>query len=460
MITGCAFQLLYGKIYTFYSPKWVFLASVAIFELGSLICAVAQNSSTFIVGRAVAGLGSAGIFSGSIVLTVHIIPLRKRPVYQSFMGAVFLISSVVGPLIGGAFTTHLTWRWCFYVNLPVGGAAILLMIFLLPANNNQTPEELDARRLSIRDKIEQLDPIGTLCFLPGIICLLLALQWGGSTYAWNNARIIVLWVLFGLLMIAFVAVQVWKQENATLPPRILKYRSVTASTWFAFCISASLMTLVYFLPLWFQAIQGVSAIDSGIRVLPLIVALVVSSIIAGGSVSAVGYYTPFLVLCSIIMAIGAGLMMTFKVDTRKALWIGYQVIFGFGIGLGQQQAGLAAQTVLPVKDVPMGVSFKFFGQQLGGAIFVSVGQNVLSTKLVSGLTALNLTNLDPQVIVNLGATELREYVGPQHLDQVLGVYNNAIDATFEVAMILAALSIIGALLTEWKSVKGMDIKGA
>ena len=458
MITGCAFQLVYGRIYTFYSPKWVFLASVSIFEIGSLICGVAQNSPTFIVGRAVAGLGSAGIFSGSIVLTLHIIPLRKRPIYQSFMGAVFLISSVVGPVIGGAFTTHLTWRWCFYINLPVGGVTIISMMWLLPANNNKTEEEIQAAKLSMREKINQLDPIGTLCFLPGVVCLLLALEWGGSAYAWNDARIIVLWVLFGLLMIAFAGVQVWKQEYATLPPRILKYRSVTTSTFFAFCISGSLTVVVYFLPVWFQAIQDVSAIESGIRVLPVIIALVVSSIIAGGSVSAVGYYTPFLIGCSIVMAVGAELLTTFQVDTRQAIWIGYQAIYGFGIGLGQQQAGLAAQTVLPTKDVPVGVSLKFFGQQLGGAIFVSVGQNVLSTKLVAGLAGL--PNLNAQVIISSGATDLRKYVGAEHLTEVLKVYNNALDSVFRVGMILACLSLAGAVLTEWKSVKGKNLKGA
>jgi MFS family permease len=111
MLTACACQLLYGRIYTFYDPKWVFLSSIALFELGSLICGVAPSSLAFIIGRAVAGTGSAGIFSGSIVLTVHIVPLRQRPIYQGVMGAVIMVSSIVGPLIGGAFTTRLTWRW-------------------------------------------------------------------------------------------------------------------------------------------------------------------------------------------------------------------------------------------------------------------------------------------------------------------------------------------------------------
>jgi len=458
MITGCAFQLLYGRLFTFYAPKWVFLASVTIFELGSLVCGVSQNSPTFIIGRAIAGLGSAGIMSGTIVLTVHTIPLRKRPLYQSFMGIVFMISSVTGPIIGGAFTTHLTWRWCFYLNLPIGGVTLLLTFWLLPSDNNKTKEEIDATKLSTREKIERLDPVGTLCFLPSIVCLLLALQLGGSTYAWDNWRIILLWIMFGILIIIFAAVQMWKQENATIPPRILGYRSVTASTFFAFCISGSMTVGIYFLPLWFQAIEGVDAIESGIRLLPLIFALLLSSIIAGGTVSALGYYTPMLIACSVIMSVGAGLMTTFRVDTSKAIWIGYQIIFGFGIGLGQQQAGLAAQTVLPAVDVPTGVSLKFFGQMLGGAIFVSVAQNALSTKLIAGLA--DFPNLDAKVIVSLGATELRSYVGPEHLGEVLRVYNHAIDDVFMVATILAALSLLGAVLVEWKSVKGKNLKGA
>jgi MFS family permease len=115
MITGCAFQLIYGRIYTFYSTKWVFLVAIGLFELGSLICGVAPNSVAFIIGRAIAGLGSGGIFSGSIMLMIPIVPLQKRPMYQGFMGITFAVASVVGPLLGGAFTDKATWRWCFYI---------------------------------------------------------------------------------------------------------------------------------------------------------------------------------------------------------------------------------------------------------------------------------------------------------------------------------------------------------
>jgi len=355
---------------------------------------------------------------------------------------------------------------CFYINLPVGAITIFLTTCFL-GTKRYGPLGVDGEeaevKLSLREKVDRLDPIGTLFFLPSIVCLLLALTWGGSKYSWSNARIIVLLVLFGLLAIGFSIVQVWKQENATLPPRILKYRSVTAASFFAFCISGAMTLVAYFLPTWFQAIQGVDAFESGIRTLPLIISLLVASIISGGLTSKIGYYTPFLILSASIMAIGGGLMTTFKVHSPRAVWIGYQICFGFGIGLGQQQAGLAAQTVLPSKDVSTGVALKFFGQSLGGAIFVTVGQSVLSNKLVKNLTKIpglisSHPEVDPSQIVSLGALELREFFGLQYSDEVILAFNNSLDSVFQVGMIVSCLALVGALLVEWKSIKGMELK--
>ena len=358
------------------------------------------------------------------------------------------------------------WPRCFFINLPVGALTILLTVWFLRTTRygplGVDSEEAEAK-LSLREKVDRLDPIGSICFLPGIVCLLLALEWGGSKYPWSNARIIVLFVLFGLLIIGFSIVQIWKQENATLPPRILRYRSVTAASFFAFCISGGMTLIVYFLPTWFQAIQGVDALESGIRTLPLIISLLVASIISGGLTSTIGYYTPFLILCAIIMAIGGGLMTTFKVHSPKAVWIGFQICFGFGIGLGQQQAGLAAQTVLPSKDVSTGVALKFFGQSLGGAIFVTVGQSVLSNKLVENLTKISglmasHPGFNPSQIVSLGALELKDFFGPQYSDAVISAFNNSLDSVFQVGMIVSCLALVGALLVEWKSIKGMELQ--
>ena len=201
---------------------------------------------------------------------------------------------------------------------------------------------------------------------------------GGSTYAWSNVRIIALLVLAGVLLIGFIAVQFWKGDSATVPPRIIKQRSVAAGFYYALCSGAAMMTIIYFLATWFQAIQGVSAYESGIRLLPLVLALVVGSVSGGIFTTKVGYFAAPLILGVVIMSTGAGLLTTLAVHTSRAKWIGYQVVYGLGLGLGMQMPSMAAQTVLNRHDVPIGASLMFFAQWLGGAVFVSVGQNVLS----------------------------------------------------------------------------------
>ena len=297
----------------------------------------------------------------------------------------------------------------------------------------------------------QLDPIGTAFFLPGVICLLLALQWGGSTYAWNNGRIIALLVIFGVCLCAFVTVQVWLGDMVTVPPRIIKQRSIAAAVWFSLCVGGLMLAVVYFLPIWFQVIKDATPVHSGIMNLPTLLSLVIASMLSGIFVKKVGYYTPPLIACSVIMPIGLGLFTTFTPETGHAKWIGYQVIFGLGLGLGMQQASMAAQTVLPNKDVPTGVSLNFFAQQVGGTVFVSVAENVLVNKLVSGLA--DIPNFDPGVVVNTGATEIKSVVPPQFLGIVKAVYNHALTEVFVVALVLSCLTIFGALAIEWRNIK-------
>lgn len=260
------------------------MVAVGFFELGSLICALAPNSIALIIGRAVQGLGGAGINSGVMIIISQSVPVRLRPVIVSSMGIVFAISSVLGPLLGGVFTSKLTWRWCFYINLPFGAFTALTVLLFL-----RLPARPQLASTPLREKLKKLDLIGLAIFLPAVISLLLAMQWGGSEYAWSNARIIALLVLFGVLGIAFLFFEYWKGADASFPFRMITRRNMAAAAWNGFLNGGAFPLLVYYIPLWHQVIKEVDAVQSGIRLLPLILGVVVCALLAGALVSKFGY---------------------------------------------------------------------------------------------------------------------------------------------------------------------------
>ncbi|RKK17464.1 Efflux pump roqT [Fusarium oxysporum] len=445
MLTTAAFQLIFGRIYRFYPLRTTFLVCILLFEIGSAICGAAPNSVAFIIGRAIAGIGSAGIMTGSMMSIVPMIPLHKRPMFQSMFGMVFGISSVVGPLLGGAFTQHATWRWCFYMNLPVGFVASVFLFFFLhisPKKHEPVP---------VLKHITRLDPLGTFFFVPSMICLILALQWGGSTYPWGNWRIILLFVLFALTAFIFALIQIKMPETATVPAKVITQRTMLACAWTMLFVGGGMMIVVYYLPLWFQATKGAKPVDSGIYTIPLVLSLVVASIISAAFTQRIGYYVPSMLICPCIMAIGEGLLTTLKPDTGSSHWIAYQFLVGFALGLGMQTSGLAVQATLPKEDIPIGISITFFAQQLGGAIFVSVGQTVLNGLLAKHLS--DIPNLTPKKIVDAGATELNNIVPPEYMPLVKDAYNIAITRIFFVSLALTLAQLICALGVEWKSIK-------
>ncbi|GFF43174.1 putative HC-toxin efflux carrier TOXA [Aspergillus udagawae] len=441
LLSNCAFQLLFGKIYTIFSIRATFMTSIALFEIGSALCGAAPNSIGFILGRAIAGLGSGGISSGAMTIIVFALPLHKRPKYQGFFGAVFGVASVAGPLVGGVFTTNVTWRWCFYINLPLGAVVVVVILLFL-----DIPDRPNTQK-PLKEKLRQLNGLGILAIIPGIVVLCLALQWGGTKYAWSEGRIVALLVLAFVLLIAFVLIQVWKPEQATLPPRIFLQRSIASGFWASCCLGAHTILFVYYLPIWFQVIDGVSAVQSGVRLLPMLLPVVVASILTGQLVSRIGYYTPFLMLGIFLSSIGAGLLTTLGVHTSKAKWIGFQVLYGFGHGTCNQIPNMAAQTVLPREQVAIGASLMFFAQQLFGAVFTSVGQNVLSNQLAKRLA------ISPQMVQNSGATQLLDHVPVEDRAASLEAYNDSLRVCFQVGLVMACLATVGAVTMEWRTVK-------
>lgn len=297
---------------------------------------------------------------------------------------------------------------------------------------------------------------GVIALLPAIVSLCLGLQWGGTKYAWSNGRIIALLVLAGVLLVVFAAIQILLPDQATVPPRIFVQRSILSGFLVSCCIGAHMTLMVYYLPLWFQAVQGVSPVSSAVHLLPMLLGMLVSTVGTGFTVSRLGYYTPFLWAGSCMATVGAGLLTTLKVDSPSSHWIGFQVLYGLGLGASTQAPNMAAQTVLPKKDVAIGASLMFFGQQLFSAIFATVGTTALDNQLASRLQSLDI-NISPEQIQTTGATDLLSNLPSGVHAAALVAYNASLRVCFIIALGMAALSVLGALGMEWQSVK-KDLK--
>ncbi|KAL2039379.1 hypothetical protein N7G274_008047 [Stereocaulon virgatum] len=453
-LTTASFQSTWGKAYKYFQLKPAFLASIAIFEIGSLICGIAQNSKTLIIGRAIAGMGAAGIGSGAYTIIAFAVPPARRPAFTGILGATYGCASVIGPLLGGVFTTHATWRWCFYINLPIGGVSVVvIMLFFQP------PAGAKPMKADWKEKFLQMDPLGTATITAAVVCYILALQWGGTTKTWNSSPVIGTLVGFVLLLAVFGLVE-WKMgDRAVLQGRFLKQRAILVNLIYVFFFAGSFFALLYYLPIYFQSVDGVSASESGIRNLPLILALSIFTILSGGLITAYGIYVPFLLAGSALATIGAGLMYTLDIGSPSSHWISYQVLAGIGIGLSLQVPIIANQAFVSMSEISSITAITLFFQTIGGAFFVSAGQTAFTNRLLVRVP-ITAPGVSPSLVVATGATQLRSVFSEADLPGVLIAYMDGLKISFALAIALGGITLPVALCAKWRNVKPAVPAGA
>jgi predicted MFS family arabinose efflux permease len=404
-----------------------------------------------IVGRAVAGVGTAGLDAGAFMMLVQSTPLRRRPTFLGLWAAIEGLSTILGPLLGGAITQTIGWRWCFYISLPIGGATLLLTILCF----SEAPKAIDLARLTFKEKFWQLDFVSNLILVSALICLFLAFSWAGTKYPWHSATVIGLVVTFGVLAAAFIYNQFRRGDAAALPIRIVKRRTVIASLVFVTFLNSAGNVLEYYLPIYYQAVHGYTPAQSGLLMLPILIAATVGAIGSGIGTSVCGYYAPFMIFASVTMPIAAGLITTFKVNTGLAKFIVFTGLSGFGYGVGSSGPSVAIQTVLSDADVPLGLSVLMFGSAFGPAVAITIAQ-VIFTNLLSKYLHGLLPGLGDASLDSNGLAELVTQVPAAESQEVLLGIDKGVTHTWYLVIALALAMFFGSLSIEWRSVKKED----
>ncbi|MDO8185321.1 MFS transporter [Conexibacter sp. JD483] len=370
LLASTASTPLYGKLGDLYGRKRVFQTAIVIFLVGSTLCGLSQSMLELILFRALQGLGGGGLIVGAQAIIGDVVSPRERGRYQGIFGAVFGVSSVAGPLIGGFFVEHLTWRWIFYVNLPIGAVALAVIAAVLPAS---------AARRS-----HAIDWLGTVLMAGGVSCLILFLSLGGSTQPWGSPQSVALAVGGVVLTLLFV-LQERRAAEPILPLKLFSNRVFAVSSAIGFVVGFGLFGAVSFLPLFLQVVNGASATGSGLELVPLMAGVLITSIASGQVIARTGRYKPFPVAGTAIAAVGFALLSTMDVDTTAALRSLYMLVLGLGLGMTMQVLVLAVQNAVDYSDLGVATSGATFFRSIGGSFGVAIFGAIFSNRLQSEL---------------------------------------------------------------------------
>jgi EmrB/QacA subfamily drug resistance transporter len=423
---------LYGKLGDLYGRKKLFLFAIVVFLVGSVLSGMAQSMVQLIAFRGIQGLGAGGLIVSVMAIIGELVPPRERGKLQGYFGSVMAVSMIGGPLLGGVLTDHFSWRWAFYINLPLGALALLLVVTTLHLPTKTNPHRIDY--------------MGAALLTAGITAVVLVTTWGGTQYGWGSATII----LLGTFGVAALAAFCWVESRATepiLPLRLFRDRNFSAMAGVTFVSGFAMFGAITFLPLYMQIVQGASATNSGALLIPLMVGALVGSQGTGLLITRTGQYRPQLLVGSVLMVTGLLLLTMLDVDTGTGATAAYMVVLGLGIGILMPVTILVAQNSVEMKDMGVASSTSMFFRTIGGSFGVALAGAVFTNRLGTAGDSAPGGQLDPSAVQGM----------PEPVRSLIaGAVSHATQGVFWWSAAVAAAAVVLAFLVRAVPLRGIQ----